>query len=353
MIRDDPSRDAFVSVLDGMRQHPQGHHGWSTFYETLGSVLQSPTRPVPRALRRCWRERPELSMAHVATLLGMAVRQVTVAEQRALEIFNHQLELPERIAHLDEVLTQWGARIERILLDRHNSFTGARRFLVPQLLIGNFARSSGLAEVRFLDLGTGLGLLPRQLNQRAIFDRFADDFSWPDSGLGYAEIPLACRHGVDRAPLPDLAWVRACHGPSRYYEERFRELLWCLEQVRDVETVRIEELDLLKADQLAGLLTAGRYNAITCNFVLYQYDAGIGRRIVETVVSAMDPSGIFICMELDPTMATPGCHVLVYLAGSPTPYHIATVADAHFIGTATRGPDYDRFFAAAMTGCGR
>ena len=52
------------------------------------------------------------------------------------------------------------------VLGHSNSFTGARRFLLPQVLIAHFARRRGLREVRFLDLGTGLGVLPRQLNHR-------------------------------------------------------------------------------------------------------------------------------------------------------------------------------------------
>jgi hypothetical protein len=329
-----------------MRDHPQGHHGWGVFYHTLHRLLQCEHATAVRLVSQCRRARPEMSNSHLATLLALTVRSITSRERHGARMFDGHISTPERMDLLHETLTVHESEISGVLLSRCNSFTGARRFLIPQLLIGHFAMRHRMRQVRLLDLGTGLGLLPRQLNHQGLYERFAPDLVWSSPDLGYVDIPLACRHGVDMPPLPDLNWVRDCHGPSAYYEARFRELLVSLEQVQAAGTVvRIEPMDILASRQLVAYLRQTRYNAVTCNFVLYQYGAETRLRVVDTVVRNLAAPGLFVSMEPAASLASAGCRVEVYPHGSTRPLHVADVSDGHFIGTVTPGPDYAAFLA--------
>ncbi|MDY7085963.1 MAG: hypothetical protein SYR96_12740 [Actinomycetota bacterium] len=335
-------RAAFVSVLDGMLSHPQGHHGWNSFYEALRLTVSSPSCPIPEPLLRCWTERPELNLAHVATLLGMAVRQVAALEESAAAVFRTDHSPRMRAAALRHVLETRSRHIGRTLLDRHNSFTGARRFLLPQLVIGNYAPATG-SPVRFLDVGTGLGVLPRQLNQRAAFERFGADLTWECESLTYREIPIECRHAIDKPPLPDLNWVRNCFGPSHYYQDRLEELLWSLRLPVEGPPIRTTALDILDAGTFEQFLEAGRYNAVTCNFVLYQYEPEVRRAVIASIVRNLPRGGIFLNIDLDPSMARPGCRIIAHLGGRDDTLHLLDVSDAHLIGSVRAGADYEEF----------
>lgn len=339
-IAPDLRHTEFADVLRGMVDHPQGHHGWATFFAALHIATRSPRSATSRLLLRCWEARPALSAAHLATLLGVAVKGLGPHDPRAVAVLDPATEAEQRAAHLDRLLVDRFDEVEPVLLGRHHSFTGARRFLLPQVLVGAFS-AYRLDRVRFLDLGTGLGLLPRQLNQRPLFERFIVDLDWPGRPFDYRPIPFDCRHGVDRAPLPTLEWVRACHGPSDYYDRRFGELLECVSHVdASGVDVQLAELDLLDLPALASCLARGRYNAIVCSFVLYQHEPWMRRSIIATVLDGLTDPGIFISMEPQPELARSGCRIDVYLAPERDPLHFADVSDGHFMGRLDPGTDY-------------
>jgi len=329
----------FARSVDAIAAHRQGHHGWAAAHRAIGRLLADGLEELERLLATTWVARPDISDAHLLTLLGVAIRDIAMRDPVAAGVFQDDLDDSARAELLREVVRQYEMDLARALRDRSNSFTGARRFVVPQLLVGAFAANLALPEVRLVDLGTGLGLLPRQLNNRAVFDRFAPDLSWDRATPAYRPIPLTLRCGVDTFPLPTLDWVRACYGNSRYYEDRFGELLWSLEQTRDTaQDVVTHVLDMLELRQMAEFLSTYRFNVATCNFALFQHDQNTRRMIVNCVVSRLQRPGLLLTMDPSHGLTSPGASVTGYLAGDPTELRLAEISDAHFIGTVTCGP---------------
>ncbi|MEU6916682.1 hypothetical protein [Streptomyces olindensis] len=330
-------KESLREALADMCHHQQGNHGWSAFHECLREVAASGrSAGLDRLLSALWRRRPDISDAHAITLLGIAVRHLVTHDGRHTEALDTELPLARRVPALARLLEERCDALAH-LMDRHsNSYTGARRFLLPQLVIGAFVASRSVRRVRLLDLGTSIGLLPRQLNNEVIFSRFAGDLRWHPAAPPFRRIPLELACGVDRPPLPTLDWVRTCHGPSDYYEQRFEEVLWSLDQSKAAEQeVLLRPLDILDRAGLADILTSLRINVVTCNFVLYQYGDEIKRRLVDTVMSALDAPGLMLVMEPSHALARMGCTVQAYLDGSTEPLHVADVSDAHFLGEVT------------------
>ncbi|MEU2977640.1 hypothetical protein ABZ678_11695 [Streptomyces hirsutus] len=350
-----PRKESLREAVADMCHHQQGSHGWSAFHECLGVVAAS-RHPagLDRLLASLWRSRPHISDAHTITLLGIAVRHHLRRLGSPTEVFDPEQPLAHRASALAHLLETQGHAISRHMESHSNSYTGARRFLLPQLVIGAFAESRGMRGVRLLDLGTSIGLLPRQLNNEVIFRRFAPDLRWHPAAPPYRPIPLDFVCGVDRPPLPTLEWVRTCHGPSDYYEQRLAEVLWSLEQSslkqssreqssperpgNAADEVRLLPLDLLDSPRLAGFLTEHRINVVTCNFVLYQYGSGTREELVRTVMRALGTPGLLLVMEPSHALARKGCTVHAYRDGSTEPLHVADVSDAHFMGDVTVGP---------------
>jgi hypothetical protein len=330
-------KESLREALADMRHHQQGNHGWSAFHACLHGVAASDVSPgLDRLLSALWRRRPYISDAHAITLLGIAVRHLIVHDGGQPEVLDPDQPLARRIPALSRLLDEQGDALARLMDSHSNSYTGARRFLVPQLVIGAYAVSRGVREVRLLDLGTSIGLLPRQLNNEVIFSRFAPDLRWRPAAPPFRRIPLEFVCGVDRPPLPTLEWVRTCHGPSDYYEQRFEEVLWSLDQSKEAEReVLLRPLDILDRPALTDLLESFRINVATCNFVLYQYDEEIRRQLIDTVVSALDVPGLLLVMEPSHGLARMGCRVHAYQDGSTEPLHVADVSDAHFMGDVT------------------
>jgi hypothetical protein len=148
--------------------------------------------------------RPTNSCSHLITLLGIAVKSAAPAALDRLVSDEH---VDMRLDLLEEILNQNSREMLGTLFRRQNSFTGARRFLLPQVLLSSYFGQLRVA-CNFADLGTGLGILPRQLNSRALFESLGGELEWPDGNPPFRAIPLNVRFGVDRGPLPDLAWVR-------------------------------------------------------------------------------------------------------------------------------------------------
>ena len=334
-------KKALGEAVADMCNHQQGSHGWFAFHECLGEVAASrEAAGLDRLLASLWRSRPYISDAHTITLLGIAVRHHLLGHNGPGDVFDPRLPLSRRTSALTDLLERRGDVIARHMESYSNSYTGARRFLLPQLVIGAFADRFAVPGVRLLDLGTSIGLLPRQLNNEAVFRRFAPDLRWHPAAPPYRSIPLEFVCGVDRPPLPTLDWVRTCHGPSDYYEQRFEEVLWSLEQSeRAGRDVQLLPLDLLDSPGLAAFLTDHRVNVVTCNFVLYQYGEDVRRELVRTVTGALDAPGLLLLMDPSHALARQGCAVHAYQDGSTEALHIADVSDAHFMGDVTVHPD--------------
>ncbi|PJN22572.1 hypothetical protein [Kitasatospora sp. CB02891] len=331
---------SFSRTLAAMQGHQQGHHGWNAFHRALLDLTASSDPALDRILAAVRHKRPSMSDSHLITLLGIAVRQLASTHPDVASVFEPGALPAERSRSLGAALDRHETEAVDLLTSHSNSFTGARRFLVPQLLIGGFARHFGVDEVRLLDVGTGLGALPRQLNNREVFDRFAADLTWLPERPPYLDIPLAVRHGIDAAPLPTTDWVGSCHGPSAYYEDRWSELVWSLERAAATAgQVRLSALDVLDRAQLAGFLRTHRFNVITCNFVLYQYEREVRERLIAELVGQLAAPGLFLSMEPSHDLVRQGSRVTGYLAGDPRPLHLADAEDAHFIGRVTAGAD--------------
>lgn len=338
---------SFAFTLSALQLHQQAHHGWRVLHQTLEGVLEEGLPSLHRLLETVWTNRPHISDVHLVTLLGAAVRHLGMSGPEAGLIFQPRASQHDRQEMLARLLTAHEVSLTESISDHSNSFTSARRFLLPQVVLGQFAVSAGIGQVRLLDLGTSLGLLPRAMNNRAVFDRFAPDLLWTPRTLEYVDIPLALRRGVDRDPLPTLDWVHSCYGPSSYYEERFNELLWALRATAAAAAeVTVDALDVLDERALAEYLRHHRFNAVTCGFVLYQYDEQTRRRVIDCVTSNLDAPGIFLSMEPSHELLRMGCRVHAYLAGDPAPLHVADVSDAHFMGVVTIGPDLNALLDA-------
>ncbi|MCJ1676145.1 DUF2332 domain-containing protein [Streptomyces sp. APSN-46.1] len=338
-------KDLLVRTLSDMQQHEQGNHGWSVVHESIALLAGSGSAPAVDLLLESVRlTRPRMSTSHLITLIGIALRTVAAQDPRAEALFSPELPAAVRAKLLSETLKEHHDRITAVLTGRSNSFTGARRFLIPQLLLSSYAAHHAVDGIRLLDMGTGIGLLPRQLNNRVVFDRFAPDLEWSPQPPPYRTIPLVERHGIDAPPLPTLEWIRACHGPSAYYDERFSEVLWSLEQTASADTSSIiSALDILDLPALTRYLRTHRINVVTCNFVLYQYDEATRGEVIATIKEALAPPGLLLGMEPRDGLRRMGARVEAHLTsgtGSTGPLHIADVSDAHVLGRATAGPGF-------------
>lgn len=325
-------------------QHPQDH-GWRELYRLFAYGLGRPSA-APHLAEIAGAARthhPERSAVHAVTLLGIAVN--LMAGQQVMTDLLSDRPPADRLAALEDLLRRYRWPIGDILSQRQNSFTGARRFLVPQVLLAAyFSRQDRPA--RFADLGTGLGILPRQLNSEQIFERLAYDLAWPDGYPVYQPIPLEIRYGVDRGPFPDLGWVRSCYGPSAYYAAQFRELVEvrALAETEQAD-VRYHELDLTDLTSLRRFITEHRINAANLCYTLYEVEPPKRTAIIAAVAESLAEPGLLIVTEPHPGLARPGCTVTVQDLAHPVPRPLCAVSDGHFRGRITPLASYREFLA--------
>ncbi|ONK13794.1 hypothetical protein [Streptomyces sp. MP131-18] len=343
-------RDVLLRTLTDMQRHQQGNHGWAVLHESMALLAGAGSgSPMDAVLGSVWQSRPRMSEAHLITLLGIALRTVAERQPRAAALFRPEQPAAERARLLAEVLDSHGEEIIAVISERSNSFTGARRFLVPQLVLGAYAAHQRIGSVRLLDIGTSIGLLPRQLNNRTVFERFAPDLEWYPRAPSFRHIPLTARFGVDAPPLPTLEWVRGCHGPSAYYNERLSEVEWSLAQTEAAAAdLRILPLDILNLPALGRFLRAHRINVATCNFVLYQYDGPTREQVIAAITRNLAWPGLLLSMEPGHELRRMGARVRAHLPGRADALHVADVSDAHFVGRVTTGPGF-----AELTGADR
>lgn len=336
----------FQAAARRLGEHPQDH-GWRELYRLFAAGLAGDRTPRLAALVAAVRTaRPDSGDEHLVTLVGIALRQA--AGPPVAELTDDR-PVERRLAHLERLLTTYGDEVARLVADRQNSFTSPRRFLVSQLLLARYF-TTHRAAARVADLGTGLGVMPRQLNSPRVFRRFAADLRWPGGTPEYRPIPLARRYGVDRGPFPDLAWVRACHGPSGYYQERFTELL----EVLAVPEVAAAEVDLVELDftDPAGLrrfLRRHRINAVNLCYTLYELTPPERERVLSVLRETLPVPGLVIVTEPHRDLTRPGCTVAVLDTTRPGPglRPVCTVSDGHFRGEVRPQEGYDEFLGEA------
>lgn len=325
-----PPVEPIRAAASRLGRHPQDH-GWRELYRLFAAGLATGGAPqLQDVVATALAHRPAGGHHHLVTLLGIAVRTVDPAALAELVDDRPQ---PRRLATLDSLLRRHRRRVDRLLTDRQNSFTGPRRFLVPQVLLAAyFARQRSPA--RFADLGTGLGILPRQLNCPAQFERYAPGLAWPVRPRpAYRPIWLTARFGVDRGPFPDRTWVRSCYGRSRYYADRYRELTEVLaDPAVRAAPVRYRELDLTDLTGLRRFVRAHRINVVHLCYVLYQLDPARRAGVLAALADSLRPPGLVLVTEPNAELARPGCTVTLRDHEHPLPRRLCAVSDGHFTG---------------------
>jgi uncharacterized protein DUF2332 len=336
---------AVFGALTGLQRHPHDH-GWRSFYAVLERACEGEIKagagPITRISESCYRHRPNLTVSHFVTLLCIALKEMA-GDWRQAPIFDDSRPVQWRAAELTAALIQQEEAVLDRVLTRQNSFSSARRFLIHQALISHFAARAGMG-VRLADLGTGAGLLPRQLNSRVNYEHFAPDLSWRGWDPAFVEVDYDVRWGIDRSPVDDAAWIRQCYGPSPYYDARYKELDWAFDQP-EVRAAKLltGDIDLLASDKLAAFLTEQAINVVTCSYVLYQYTEPARVEIIEAVVGALGQGGLFVSLEPTGDLLTAGAFIRAYRPGDPQPLDIGRVSDGHCIGDVTLGVDFATF----------
>lgn len=275
------------------------------------------------------------------TLLGIALKEVA---PREFELIFSGGSADFRLQTLEETLDRHRVGIAEIIRSRQNSFTSARRFLIPQVVFGAyFARQDG-QEARFADFGTGLGILPRQLNSPEQYGAFAADLVWPNGVPAFRRIPLAARLGVDRGPMPDLNWVHACYGKSEYYAHLYNELLYAMASPEfKTEEVSYEEVDLLDFKAVAAFIHKHKINVANVTYVLYEFERAKRSAIVKMLVNELYPPGILLVSEPQKELHSQGAVVELFHAGENVPQTLFYVTDGHYKGYILPLEDYDDF----------
>lgn len=304
--------------------------GWRELYRLFGYGLADRAAPqLTQVVTTARATRPDGSDPHLVTMLGIAVK--TVAGEAFPQLVG-EAPAADRLALLERLLERHRPQIETLLSCRQNSFTGARRFLVPQVLLAAYF-AGDRPPARVADLGTGLGLLPRQLNAASQFDRFAPDLAWPGGQPAFRMVPLAARYGVDRPPLPDLAWVRECHGRSGYYREQYRELTEVRRapEVQDAAVCYVA-LDLADQAALRRFLVEQRINTVLLCYVLYEIAPATRAAILATLRESLSDPGLVVVTEPHAALSRPGCTVTVWDHDDPDPSPVCEISDGHFRG---------------------
>jgi hypothetical protein len=338
----EPAVEQVGTAAARLGRHPQDH-GWRELYRLFAHGLDGDHAPQLReVVRTALAGRPGGSPGHLVTLLGIAVQ--SLAGDSFPELVSDR-PAGQRLAALEELLRRHRRPVDQLLIRRQNSFTGPRRFLVPQVLLSAyFARQARPAS--FADLGTGLGILPRQLNSRSLFARYAPELDWPAGPPAYRPIRLAARYGVDRGPFPDQGWVRSCYGRSGYYADQYRDLLDALDrpEVRAAE-VGYQELDLTDRVGLRRFITGRQINAVNLSYTLYQLDPAGRARVLATLAESLHPPGLVLVTEPHDELGRPGCTVSVRDHADPAPRPLCSVSDGHFVGRVRPLAGFDEFVA--------
>jgi hypothetical protein len=337
-----PPYEDLSAAAKGLAEHPQDH-GWRTIYRVFDHALRHSAPHLGALLSDCYSIR-RTSATHLLTLLGIALK---LELPSAFALLNEDTSYDYRVAQLEALLPQYGKRLRRILLTRQNSFTCARRFLVTQVLLGaRFGQGEYEGGVRFADLGTGLGILPRQLNAPRLYNRFGPDLIWPGGLAAFKSFTLNSAFAMDRGPFPDIDWVHACYGDSSYYSRLYDELLVTLADP-DVanSSVQFGDIDLLDADAVAAFLEQNQVNVVNMTYVLYEFPAHQRRGVLQTILSHLQPPGFVILAEPTGELHRPGCVVELYEGNNERPLTLCLISDGHFTGHVIPLEGYEAFIS--------
>lgn len=329
----------FQSAASGLAHHPQDH-GWRDLHRLFDYGLRQPGTNLEQVLTTAYQARP-VSAAHLLTLLGIALK-VEASDQ--FTVLAASWPPAERFPQLEKVLQDRRAQIGRLLASRQNSFTCARRFLMPQVILGAYFGQHPDTPIRFVDLGTGLGILPRQLHSRTQFETFGPNLNWPGGLPVFQPLRFAATYGVDKAPLPDMGWVLSCYGTSSYYAQLHDELDVTLRDPTVASApVRYAELDLLDASGLTRFIADNQINVAHLSYVLYELQPQLRRLIIDRLTGALTMPALLIVTEPVQELGQSGCQVNLYTAPGQPPFEFCHVSDGHFIGHISPLKDYDSF----------
>jgi hypothetical protein len=332
--------EAFRNAASGLAEHPQDH-GWRDLYRVFSHGLDRSAPNLTATVLAHHSARPTSSETHLLTLLGIALKEIAPGPFESIISGGSD---NFRLDALEEALDHHRTGISEIIRSRQNSFTSARRFLVPQVLLSAyFARQDG-QEARFADFGTGLGILPRQLNSPEQYGAFAADLVWPNGVPAFRQIPLARRLGVDRGPMPDLNWVHACYGKSEYYSHLYNELLYtrASPEVKTAE-VSYEEIDLLNFESVAAFIHTYKINVANLTYVLYELERAKRSAIVKMLIGELYPPGILLVSEPHKELHSQGVVVEFFHSGASALQTLCYVTDGHYKGYILPLEDYDAF----------
>lgn len=329
---------ALQAAADGLANHPHDH-GWRHLYLLFLYGLTNSAPRLTRTLVDSYAAR-SVSATHLLTLLGIALKAEAGGR---LPYLASEAPLGDRLASLEEILTRRSSEISQVLLSRQNSFTCARRFLVPRVILSAFF-SRCESGMRFADLGTGLGVLPRQLNSGSQYEAYAADLMWPDGIPAFERMKIEAIFGVDRPPMPNAEWVHACYGPSDYYVGLYNELKQSLNdpQVRQAH-VLYQELDLLDESALTSFIRQNRINAVNLSYVLYELETDKRQQVIAVLNKELETPGIVVITEPREELHREGCVVEVFINGVEEPAVICFVSDGHFMGYVIPLDDYHDF----------
>lgn len=337
-VPEDGLRHLLLSAALSMSQHPQDH-GWREIYKQIAQTLSNnaqslmdPVKSIPDV--------QSLAPAYVIGLVGISLQQLWQNHGHGRDPTHRQLPGAEIV----NLATDRRVELSSILARHRNSFTGVRRFLVPQLLLATHFRLSSEEPISFLDIGTGIGVLPRQLDSPKCFRRFAADLTWPEGARDFSEIGIGARFGMELSPIPDLGWVHGCYGPSEYYDLMFQEMRDTL-AMADVQAANVTFVDQDARDlvALSEFIADENIAAVTAVYSLYQYSPRVRQDIANTIHRCLPPGGIFIDIEPHPALDRPGCVVEAWIQGVDDKLTICVVSDGHFRGLVIAAKDYDRF----------
>lgn len=332
--------EEFRAAASGLGDHPQDH-GWRNLYRLFSHGLDQSAPNLTATILAQHNARPTLSATHLLTLLGIALKDIAPEPFESIAIDSP---VAGRLSVLEDLLDHHSVGISEIILTRQNSFTSARRFLVPQVLLSSyFAQHSELA-VRFADFGTGLGILPRQLNAIGQYKSFVEGLIWPKGIPAFRAIPLATRQGVDKGPLPDLQWVHSCYGESEYYARLYNELLRTMDdsEVRAAD-VSYQEIDLLDFEAVATFIHQHEINAANLTYVLYEFERAKRSAIVEMLVRELHPPGVLLVSEPHKELHAQGVVVELFEDSNATPQTLCYITDGHYRGYVLPLEDYEGF----------
>jgi hypothetical protein len=332
--------EAFRNAATGLAEHPQDH-GWRDLYRVFSHGLDRSAPNLTATVLAHHSARPSSSETHLLTLLGIALKEIAPGP---FESIVSGSSANFRLDALEEALNDYRTAISEMIRSRQNSFTSARRFLVPQVLLSAYFAQQDGQEARFADFGTGLGILPRQLNSPEQYGEFAADLVWPSGVPAFRQIPLAARLGVDRGPMPDLNWVHACYGKSEYYTHLYNELLHTMAspEVRTAE-VGYEEIDLLDFESVVAFIHKHKINVANLTYVLYELERAKRSAIVSMLIGELYPPGILLISEPHKELHSRGTVVELFYAEESLQQTLCYVTDGHYKGYILPLEDYDMF----------